>query len=178
MKNIFKYLAVAALGIALTGFVACEPDPEPEPTPTPTPEPEPEPEQYTESSTLTIKYEGNAVAAGDTAVYNNNNSVIPMMVFEVVNKTHTGFDAYFKVEMLEGPESMGSMGFCTDVCNNFICPFVAPRPNRPFTIPANGSNTFDLQFMGGEGSRALYKMTAGKGEDLQDPQIIFLRVNI
>ncbi len=28
MKNIFKYLAVAAIGIALTGLVACEPETE------------------------------------------------------------------------------------------------------------------------------------------------------
>ncbi len=35
MKNIFKYLAVAAIGIALTGLVACEPETEPSAAPAP-----------------------------------------------------------------------------------------------------------------------------------------------
>ena len=167
MKTTKLFLAAFVM-MATMGFVACGDEDKTEPS-------TPDPVQYTESSSLTIKYEGNAVAAGDTAIYTHTTGM-PMMFFDVVNKTQVSRDVYFKVEMLEGPASMGSMGLCTDVCNNFTCPFIAPNPNRPFTIPAGGSNSFDLQFMGEEGSTAVYKMTGGIGQDLQDPQVIFLKV--
>lgn len=173
MKSIFKYLAIAAMGIALTGLVACEPDPEPEPEPTP------DPGNYTESSTFSLKYKNNAVAAGDTIVYVHTTG-LPMVDFYIVNKTQENHNAFVKVEKLEGPSSMNSMGFCTDVCDNFTCPFVAPKPSRPFTIPAGNSGYFDLQILNNveSGTVALYRLTIGSGQELEDPQVVFLKITI
>lgn len=165
-----KLFLTAFVMMATVSLVACGDDDKPENSSS-------DPEQYTESSTFALIYAEHAVAAGDTVVYTRT-SQLAVVNFDIVNKTQQSHDAYFRVEKLEGPAYMNDMGFCTDVCDNFSCPFTAPSPAHPFTIPAGGTEYFDFQFQGtfDTGTTALYKIVCGSGEALEDPQVFFLRI--
>ena len=170
MKHFAKIFMVAVATMAFVGMSACKDDKKDDSG-------SGTPEQYTESSTFSLKYEGNAVAAGQTVTYNYPGSGIPKVDFVLVNKTNEPQEAYFHMEKMEGPDIMNEMGFCTNVCDNFTCPFTT---GSAYAIPASGEGVFDMQFANGaeSGTTALYKMTAGSGRNLSDPQVIFVRVTL
>lgn len=172
-----NFLTVAVAMLAFAGLGSCSKDDDKKSNSTPAPAPAPE-VVYTESNTFAIKYEGASVAAGDTVTYVYSGAAIPVVNFAVVNKTSEPKNAFFKVEKLEGPAVMNEMGFCTDVCDDFACPFVAPS-ERNFTVPAGEEAHFHMQFLLDEGTgTALYRMSAGSGHEVQDPQVIFVKVTI
>lgn len=172
----FAKIFMAAMMVAIVGFVACSKDDDKKADSTPTPDPNPE--QYTESTIFTIKYDGVAVAAGDTVIYTHTTGM-SVVLFDIVNKTLEPQNACFKVEMVEGPDIMKEIGFCFGVCDNYTCPFIAPR-NGTYDVAAGGESAFDMQFLNGAaaGTTALYRLTAGRGRSLEDPQVIFVGVTL
>ena len=100
--------------------------------------------------------------------------------FNLVNKTQESQEAYFMIEFVEGDDVMKNYTFCTDLCydteggrNTFSTP-------NPFELEALASGEFHFQFMNGApaGSTALYRLTVGSSDELLDPQVIFVRVNL
>lgn len=171
MKKYAKFLMAAIAVMAFAGLSGCNKDDDKSDNPGP--------RDYTESSTFSIMYDGNAVAAGDTVTYNYTVGMA-VVNFNLVNKTQKLQEAYFMVEFVEGDDVMKNYTFCTDLCydteggrNTFSTP-------NPFELEALASGEFHFQFMNGApaGSTALYRLTVGSSDELLDPQVIFVRVNL
>ena len=171
MKNIFKYLAVMAMSVALTGLVACDPEPDPEPTP----------DTYTESTTYAIIYEDNAVAAGTTLVYNPSDDEIRngLAVIHLLleNKTSETVSTVMIVEKTEGPAAMDDLMICfNEDCNNPT----APWTSSPFTLEPGVNYQMPISFDYNPSkvtSKTTYRVSICKSGSLEDPQVIFINVN-
>lgn len=171
MKNIFKYLALTAMCVAMTGMAACEPDPDPDPTP----------DTYTESATYGIIYEGSNVAAGEILAIHPSASEITLDFASIEllpeNKTGNNLETKLKVELLEGPDAMKDIMICYgETCKNPTCPWTSDA----FTLAPGVNNDMLIKFDYSPSkvtSKTTYRMTIGKGESLEDPQVILINVN-
>ena len=186
MKKATRLFMTALALTALIGFTACDPDDKPEPTPVdPTPvEPTPDPiEDYEESTSYAIYYEGEKVLAGHTVVYNltDEHRDLDYVSIDFVPENLTGGVAMTVVgiEMVEGPNSMKSISFCADLCRDVTCPYTS----NPYQLGPGMNSITPISYhcspsQKGTGITARYKLTVGKGENIEDPQVFFLRVNL
>ena len=168
MKNIFKYMAVMAISIVGLSLTACEPEPEPEPTP--------EPVTYEESTAYAIYYEGQALTAGQTITITPTEAQIGLDDVEadlnMYNKTDNTLNTCFKVELVEGPESMGKdVPVCYGVCQMQQLPYT----HAPISLaPGLDSRPVQLHVYMSmhEGiNTGTYRITVGEGTELANPQV-------
>ena len=174
MKNIFKYMAVVAISLATFGLTSCEPESQPEPQPgTDT--------TYAESTIYAFLSGGRTLAAGETVVYNlsdndlqNGEAKVDLFV---KNKSDETQSTVLKIERMEGPESMNNIFFCHGTCKEVTCPYTSPA----FQLaPGVDENVISLEFYPTErtGQSATYKLTAGKGRNMEDPQVVLVNFNL
>ena len=175
MKNMFKYVAVMAMAVALTGLTACEPEPEPAPDPTPDVNP------FTESAVYAFHYDGRILKAGDTVVYNLTDADLQheeaKVDFVVENKSAETQSSVLKIEKVKGPDSMNSIFFCHGTCNEVTC----PHTTSAFQLePGLDPMAISIEFYPTErtGVSATYSLTVGKGRNLDEPQVVFVTFNL
>lgn len=170
MKNIFKYLAVMAMSVAMMGLTACsDPDPDPEPQPDPN----------TESTSFAFNYQGRTLEAGQTVYYyptmsevSNDWATVHLMM---ENRTDGNLDTYIKVELASGPETFNDLSICFgETCKTGTCPW-----NYGPIVLTPGVNTnmeVLVDYMPSKAADApgVYRITIGKGESMADPQTMFL----
>ena len=172
MKNMFKYLAVVAMSVALMSVVACKEKPEnPEPTPDPT----------TESSSYAFQYNGTILAAGDTADYHptlqQSANDVANVDFYLVNKTNANLGSVLKVERAEGPASFDELEICYEgQCRTGSCPYTTSVLDLVPGVNTDMKITIDYT-PSAVTARTIYRITLGKGTSLEDPQVFFLNLH-
>ena len=171
MKSIFKYLAVMAMSVALTGLVSCGDKPEPEPFPDPT----------TESNSYAFQYDGMTLAAGDTVDYHpslqQSANDLANVDFYLLNKTSANLGSVLKVERVEGPAAFNELEICYDgECRTGSCPYTSSVLNLVPGVNTDLKITIDYA-PSAVTARAIYRITLGKGTALEDPQVFFLNMH-
>ena len=171
MKNIFKYLATAAMCISLTGLVGCEPEQvEPSNTPDPT----------VESALFAFQYDGQVMKAGDTIQYHpsmNQTAIDQASVdFFLINKTEEELSSVMKVELMAGATALNSLQICyADNCRVYTCPWTSdpitlvPGVNTDMKITIDYRPT-DIT------TQSIYRVTIGKGTAMEEPQVMYLNM--
>ena len=172
MKNIFKYLAVVAMSVALMGMVACKEKPE---------NPEPTPDPSTESSSYAFQYDGAILAAGDTVDYypsmQQTNLDFANVDFFPVNKTNANLGSVIKVERAEGPVSFDDLEICYDGnCRTGTCPYTTGVLDLVPGVNTDMKITIDYT-PSAVTARTIYRITLGKGTSLEDPQVFVLNLH-
>ena len=173
MKNIIKYLAVAAISVALTGMVGCD-KPETE---------EPENNQQAEnveSALYAFQYNGEIVAAGATVYYTATSQQVSndqaMVDFYMVNKTDGNLETVMKVERVSGPEELDNLEICYDgLCRNFTCPWTS----APMTLVPGVNEDLKMTIDYAPSvidSKSVYRITIGKGSAMEQPQVMYLDI--
>ena len=169
MKNIFKYLAIAAMSVALTGLVACDPEPEPEP----------EPDTYSVSSSYNVIYEGATLTPGQVIVHEvsmsegvNDDAEVDL---RVENKTNGTLSTVHCVELTEGPESMKQVPVCYGACRVVDCPYTS----NPYSLEP-GVDPTPLQIhlypsFHGDTHTGTYKVTIAEAGTLANPMVFFVK---
>lgn len=164
MKNIFKYVAVAAISIAMMGLVSCKKD-----------------DSTTESATYAYVYQDQTVKANETIVFHPSQQEIrddfATVEFLIENKTSEELSSVMKVEKVEGPEALNDLMICYgSTCKNGPCPWVSD----PFMlVPGINQNmVIKLDYFPSQvTSKTVYRITIGKGTSISDPQVMLLNVN-
>lgn len=171
-----SFFLVAALMTAFVGFTACSKDDKDGNGGNH------EQGEYTESTTYAVTLNGNAVAAGATVEATGDRRNVADLV--IVNKTSEEVETYFTVEFVEGPAAMRTFGACygahcfSDLQNIYSSPAIP--------MAGNGSQDIAIEYMGDATGTATYRLTVGKGEDLEnpdpsdleDPQVIFVKLTM
>ena len=160
MKNIFKYLAIAAMGIALMGMVACKEKPE--------------------ADLYAFHYNGESVEDGATVYFipsfqqtaNNWASV----EFFMENKTEGNLETVMKVERVSGPAALDNLSICYgETCKTGICPWTSD----PFTL-VPGINTNMKVVLDYTPSiitePSVYRITIGKGTAMESPRVMLIDI--
>lgn len=176
MKKTFKMMMAAVMTMAMVGFVACKKDDDKKTD-------EPEQQTYEESTTFEILYNGRAVAAGTTVEYTLTQEEIDLddsdAKFFVKNKSNATVQRVFKVELYEGPASMKNDA---PICYGTSC----TAQNLPYTSdaveldPGTDEKAIQIHLYPSDHEDAhtgTYKVTVGKGANLEDPQVFFLKFN-
>ena len=174
MKNIFKYLAVAAMSVALTGLVACDPEPKPEPEPAP----DTTPSNYEESGSYAIQYHGDVLTAGQTINYypteEEFTNDLANFKFYINNKTDGNLSTCLKIEKMAGDDVMDNIMICFgETCKSGVCPWISD----PFNLVPGVNENLPIKFSYSPSlvtSTTKYRFTIGKGTDLEDPQVMIL----
>ena len=171
-----SFFLVAALMTAFVAFTACSKDDKDDNAGNH------EQEEYTESTTYAIMINGNAVAAGATVEPTGDRTNVADLV--IVNKTSESVETYFTVEFVDGPAAMRTFGACygdncyLDLQNIYSSPAIS--------MGGNGTQDIAIEYMGDATGTATYRLTVGKGEDLEnpdpedleDPQVIYVKLTI
>lgn len=174
MKNVFRIMLAAAMGVAMLALVACDPEkPAPEPDNSST-------ENYTESNSYGIIYNNQTVAAGATIVYTPSAAEIEndfaAVDFLINNKTDGNLRTCLKVELVEGPEAMKNIMMCYGItCKQGVCPWLS----EPFTLTPGINQDMMIKFEYNPSSvtsKTTYRITVGLGTELADPQVILVNV--
>lgn len=169
MKNIFKHVAMVAMSIALVGLTACE-DPEPEPE-NPT----------TASTTYAFHYQGNALEQGQTVAYHptltetaNDWATVHILM---ENKTSSNQETYMKVELSDGPDAFNALSICFgSTCKTGTCPWTY----GPLSLVPGVNSELEvmIDYMPSIATTpGVYKITIGKGEKMEDPQVMYLNMS-
>lgn len=166
MKNIFKYMATVAISIIGLSLTACEKEPEPTPA---------NDVNYEESNTYAIYYQGSALTAGETITVSptpeqRDNDDVEADIF-MYNKTDNTLNTCFKVELVDGPATMGEAPICYGVCQSKPLPYT-----HEAIALAPGMDPTPIQvhvYMGmHEGATTgTYRITVGEGSELANPQV-------
>lgn len=135
---------------------------------------------YEASKSYAIRYQGRVLEPGEKVVYNvtftdrTNDEAVVDFFFE--NITQQSLQTRFKVEFVEGPESMKELPVCYgDQCRDVKCPYTS----EIFTLEP-GVDPIALQIHctlsnHAEGSKGTYKITVGNTGSMNDPQVFFLQ---
>lgn len=171
MKNIFKYMAIVAISIIGLSLTACEPEPDPTPAPD---------VNYQESTAYAIYYDGQALTAGQTITVSPTAEQIANDDLEadlyMFNKTENTLNTCFKVELVEGPESMSKdVPVCYGVCQARNLPYT----HEPITM-GPGMNNSPIQLhvymtMHEGTTTGSYRITVGEGTELANPQVCIVK---
>ena len=160
-----KLFLTAFVMMATVSLVGCSKDDEKE-------------DNYTNSSSYAVRYQGRALEPGQKIVHTVTDA--EREVFEVIeafhfeNKTESALQTRYKVEFVEGAESMKEVPVCYGECRTVTCPFssevfsLAPGvDNQEFSIHCSP----DFHDAGAKGT---YKITVGKTGSMDDPQVFFV----
>lgn len=173
MKNIFKSLAMIAIGTAMLGLVACE-DTDDDPIDTT--------ETYSESASYAIIYNGDAIAAGATLEVHPTIDQVTMDFAAInillENKTDGNLETMIKMEKLEGPDEMNKIMICYgETCKNPDCPWTSDAFTLTPGINENMAISFDYT-PSKVGNKTVYRMTVGKAASLDDAQVILISISV
>lgn len=136
-------------------------------------------ETYPASTSYAIHYQGRVLEPGQTVVYNvteaDRTADEAMVDFFIENKTQESLQTRFKVEFVEGPDSMNELPVCYGQCKPVTCPY----QSEVFTLEP-GVDTRALQIhcypsLHQAGAKGTYKITVGKTGSMDDPQVFFLQ---
>lgn len=169
MKNIFKYMAVAAMSIALVGLTACTDKPE-------------ENSENVESTSYAFHFNGETVSAGATVSYSPTLQQMTLdwgsLDFLMENKTDANLETCMKVERTEGPAAFDNLSICYgETCKTGTCPWTSDV----FTLVpgVNENMKVIIDFIPSAATEdAVYRITIGKGTSLQDPQVMYVRISV
>ena len=174
MKSIFKTLALMAMSIAMVGLVACDPEPDPEPDTTPSVDP------TVASTTYAFNYQNRSLEPGQTVYFyptaQEENNDWATVRFFIENKTSDNVDAYIKIEKVEGPDAMNDLSVCFgETCKTGTCPW----KYGPISLAPGVNNDLPILFdysPSKVGNKTVYMIMIGTGENLLDPQVMYLDV--
>lgn len=180
MKNIFKYLAVMAMGVALTGQVSCGDDPEPEPDNNNNGSPVVV-DPTVQSGSYKFHYLDRDLQPGQTVYYyptqEEADNEWADVDFYIENLTGSNLETVMKVERIGGPEAFDALTICFDeICKNGTCPWTSDA----FTVEpgVNDNLTIKVEYNPRSATEpGVYQITIGKGASLADPQVMFLSMS-
>lgn len=161
-----KLFFAAFVMVATVSFVSCSKDDD-------------EKNDYPASTSYAIHYQDGVLTPGQTVVHTvtaeerANGEALEAFFFE--NKTANALQTRYKVELVEGPESMSDVPVCYGECRVVKCPF----NSDVFSLaPGVDSKEFSIHCypdMHQAGSKGTYKITVGKTGSMEDPQVFFLQ---
>ena len=134
---------------------------------------------YPASTSYAIHYMDRVLEPGQMVVYNitdaDRTNDEAMVDFFVENLTQESLQTRFKVEFVEGPDSMKELPVCYDQCKPVTCPY----QSEVFTLaPGIDSKAIQIHCYPGmhqAGVKGTYKLTVGKTGSMEDPQVFFLQ---
>lgn len=182
MKKFTHFLMASLFMTAMIGFAGCSKEDDNKDNNHHNDNPNPQ-EEYEESTSYAIYYGGEKVLAGQTVVYNltDRHRDDDYVSVEFIPENLTGGVAMtvVRLDMIEGPNSMKNISFCTDMCRDVTCPYTSD----PYQLEPGMNSITPISYhcypsQKGSGVSALYKLTVGLGENIEDPQVFFLRVNL
>ena len=141
---------------------------------------DPEEQSYQASATFDILYSGQAVAAGATVEYALTAEEVSFDDCEVSlyvkNKSNATVQRVFKVELSDGPSSMANAPICYGQCTEHQLPYTS----EAVAIAAGTTDSKPIQIhlypsQHGDAHSGTYKVTVGKGANLEDPQVCFVK---
>ena len=163
-----KLFLAAFVMMATVAFTACsEKDNDPK-------------ESYEASTTFDILHNGQAVAAGATVEHTltaeeirNDDAEVSLYV---KNKSNATVQRVFKVELSDGPSSMANAPICYGQCTEHQLPYTS----EAVAIAAGTTDSKPIQIhlypsQHGDAHSGTYKVTVGKGANLEDPQVCFVK---
>lgn len=137
---------------------------------------------YEASTSYAIHYDGEVLKPGQTVKYtitDEDRATDEATVdFYIENLTQESLQTRFKVELVDGPDSMKELPVCYGQCKPVTCPYTSDV----FSL-APGLDTRALEIhcypsMHQAGSKGTYKITVGKTGSMDDPQVFFLQFNL
>lgn len=160
MKNIFKNLAVVAMGIAMIGFVSCKKE---------------------TVVTYAIHHNGSEVVDGQTLTYTasgdeiRNDFASVDMLLE--NKTDGNLETCIKIEKVEGPSALNDIMICYgETCKTGSCPWMSD----PFTLVPGINQDMLVKFEYSPSQvteKTTYRFIVGKGKSMDNPHEILININ-
>jgi hypothetical protein len=170
MKKTFRIMLAAAVSVAMLGFTACKEKEENQTH-----------DEKTESATYAIHYDGSAVAAGSTIIYQptltESNADFASVDLLLENKTNANQQTCLKIERTEGPDQMNHIMICYgETCKDGDCPWSSDA----FTLVPGINNDMLVKFEYSPSqvtSKTTYRLTVGKGATFTDPQVVYINVN-
>lgn len=172
MKKITKYFMAAVMMMGAMSFVACSKDDDKN-----TDEPQP----VAASETFDILYMGRELEPGQMVYYNLTAEEVAGDDVEVSlyvkNKSNAAVQRVFKVELAEGPSSMGvDVPICYGVCESQTCPYTSPAVELAAGVADETPIMIHLYPSFHEGAHTgTYKVTVGNGVNLGDPQVCYVK---
>ena len=166
MKKTVKLLLAAFVMMATVSLTSCGKDDEKETT-------------NPATTTYAIHFEGQVLTPGQTVKHTvtaaEKEADEAMVDFFIENITQEALQTRFKVEFVEGPDSMRELPVCYGECKPVTCPY----QSEIFSL-APGVDTRALQIhcypsFHEAGSKGTYKITVGKTGSMDDPQVFFLQ---
>lgn len=170
MKKFTKFLMAGIMMSAMVGFISCSKDEEKEET------------TIEESTSYAIYYEGQALTAGQTIVVSptadlSENPDVAADLF-MYNKTSNTLNTCFKVELVEGPESMGAdVPVCYGVCRMHNLPYTHESIALAPGLDQNAIQVHVYTDMREGINNATYRITVGEGNQLANPQVCNVKFN-
>lgn len=169
MKKFTHYFMAAMLTLASAGFMACE-------------EENNNPTTYTESALFSFYYQGQKIAAGDTVEAIPTSEQIRIdfanMDLMIDNKTGAEVQVKLKAEKIEGPAAADHIELCFDgACREGNCPWITDL----FTLVAGqgDANKVTYDYTPSAITQPIvYRLTVGKGGNMEEPQVIFIKHNV
>ena len=160
MKSIFKYLAIAAMSIVLTGLVACG--------------------EKNEKDYYAFQYDGQTVAAGATVEYVPTSTEIrndwASIEFFLENKTDGDLPTVMTVKRVDGPAAFDALSICYgETCKTGTCPWTSDA----FTLVPGVNQNLKVTIDYGPSSATepgVYEITIGKGSSLEGAQVMYLKM--
>ena len=165
MKNIFKYVAVAAICTAMIGLVSCKK----------------EDNTTSASKSYAFVYQGQTIEPNQTIDFHPTGDEVrndfATVEFLIENKTSEELSSVMKVEKVEGPDALNDLMICYGAtCKNGSCPWVSD----PFTLVPGINQNMMIKldyFPSNVTSKTVYRVTIGKGTSMSDPQVMLINVN-
>ena len=167
MKKTFRLMFATIMSVAMVGLVSCKDKPNDDP--------------ITESTTYSVIYNGEAIAAGATIEYHASLNEIEHdfaaldILFE--NKADVEQPTAIKLEKVEGPDALNILMICFgETCNEVPLPWTSYVVN--FVPGINQDKELKLEYAPSQiTSKTTYRLTIGKGATLSDPQIVLININ-
>lgn len=141
-----------------------------------------EPTTYEESTTFAFYYGGQKIAAGGTVeaipTEEQTRNDFAQMNLMIENKLDTEVGVKLNIVKVEGPSSADHIELCFDgSCRENTCPWTTDM----FTLGVGqaNSNIVTYDYMPSAITKTIiYRLTVGKGENMEDPQVIFIKHTI
>ena len=161
MKNIFKSLAMIALGTAMLTFASCS-------------------KTEDDAETYAIIYAGETLADGATITLQPSQNEIDMdfasIELLIDNKTTEKQETVMKVDMTEGPEAMKDLMVCYgETCKNPTCPWTSD----PFVLVPGVNEEMAIKFdyiPSKVSSTTVYCMTVAKAGSMKSPRVLNIKI--
>ena len=172
MKKTTKYFMATIMMMSTLCFVACSKDDDKKTDESTQP--------ATASATFDILYMGRELEPFQTVYFNLTASEVETDDVEVSlyvkNKANTTMQRVFKVELVEGPTSMAiDAPICYGVCEPHNLPYTSNAVDLAPGIDENPIQIHLYPSFHESAHTGTYKVTVGKGADLEDPQVCFVK---